>query len=70
MDVGWTYNTGPENLHWKVIEANKRRIIHKIDRIDNFQQLGCPIVRFRACKYQTYLESVRLRNDKLVAEIP
>jgi len=42
---------GPENLHWKLIESNKRRTIHKIDRIDNFQQLGCPIVRFRACTF-------------------
>jgi hypothetical protein len=36
------------NLKWKKIEANKRKTVHRIDKIDNFQNLGCPIVRFRS----------------------
>eukprot|EP01083_Nonionella_stella_P212279 766790_1 len=36
------------NLKWKKIEANKNKLVHKIDKIDNFQGLGCPIVRFRS----------------------
>lgn len=36
------------NLKWKKIEKNKRRLVHQIDKIDNFQNLGCPIVRFRS----------------------
>lgn len=36
------------NLKWKKIEANNKRLVHKIDKIDNFQGLGCPIVRFRS----------------------
>lgn len=38
----------PADLKWRKIESNKRRIIHSIDKIDNFQGLGCPIVRFRS----------------------
>lgn len=38
----------PAELKWKKLEANKRRIVHQIDKIDNFQSLGCPIVRFRS----------------------
>jgi len=36
------------NLNWKKVEANSRRTVHKIEKIDNFQGLGCPIVRFRS----------------------
>lgn len=36
------------NLKWKKIEANKKKLVHKIDKIENFQGLGCPIVRFRS----------------------
>mmetsp|Transcript_2642 Transcript_2642/g.3729 ORF Transcript_2642/g.3729 Transcript_2642/m.3729 type:complete len:325 (-) Transcript_2642:488-1462(-) len=40
--------TSPLNQKWKVIENKKRRTVHRIDKIDDFQGLGCPIVRFRA----------------------
>lgn len=33
---------------WSKIEENLRKTVHKIDKIDNFQKLGCPIVRFRS----------------------
>jgi len=35
-------------MKWKKIEANNRKTVHQIDKIDNFQNLGCPIVRFRS----------------------
>jgi hypothetical protein len=40
--------TDASNLKWKRIEANRRKTVHQIDKIDNFQNLGCPIVRFRS----------------------
>lgn len=36
------------DLKWKKVDANKRKTVHQIDKIDNFQNLGCPIVRFRS----------------------
>lgn len=36
------------NLKWKVIESKKKNTVHHIDKIDNFQKLQCPIVRFRS----------------------
>jgi hypothetical protein len=42
-------STWPKEMgKWKTIENNKKRVVHKIDKIENFQKLGCPIVRFRA----------------------
>jgi hypothetical protein len=38
----------PKELKWKNIATNKRSIVHHIDKIDNFQGLRCPIVRFRS----------------------
>lgn len=38
----------PKELKWKNISKNKKSIVHHIDKIDNFQGLGCPIVRFRS----------------------
>jgi len=38
----------PSSLKWKKLESNKRKTVHQIEKIDNFQGLGCPIVRFRA----------------------
>ncbi|KAL7552531.1 hypothetical protein ACHAWF_016810 [Thalassiosira exigua] len=35
-------------LKWKKVESNKRKLVHQIDRIDNFQQLGPPLLRWRA----------------------
>lgn len=36
------------DVKWKTIESHKKKTVHKIEKIDNFQNLGCPIVRFRA----------------------
>lgn len=41
-------SAGPADLKWKTIEANPRRVVHKIDKIDNFQGLTSPILRFRS----------------------
>lgn len=38
----------PKELKWKNISKNKKSTVHHIDKIDNFQGLGCPIVRFRS----------------------
>jgi len=38
----------PKELKWKNISTNKKNLVHHIDKIDNFQGLGCPIVRFRS----------------------
>jgi len=38
----------PSQLKWKKVDSNKRKLVHKIEKIDNFQGLGCPIVRFRS----------------------
>ena len=38
----------PSDLKWKMIESHPKRTVHKIEKIENFQKLGCPIVRFRA----------------------
>lgn len=35
-------------LKWKKVERNKRKVVHAIDRIDNFQNLGPPLLRWRA----------------------
>jgi hypothetical protein len=36
------------NLKWKNVNKNKRNTVFQIDKIDNYQGLGCPIVRFRS----------------------
>lgn len=38
----------PSNLKWKKIGGNNKQLVHKIEKIDNFQGLGCPLVRFRS----------------------
>jgi hypothetical protein len=38
----------PANLKWKTVESNKRRIVHQIQKIDNFQGHKAPILRFRS----------------------
>lgn len=37
-----------KDLKWKVLESKNKNIVHHIDKIDNFQKLQCPIVRFRS----------------------
>lgn len=43
-DGSWPKELGT----WKKIESNPKKTVHLIDKIENFQNLGCPIVRFRA----------------------
>lgn len=45
LDTGDTATLG---MNWKKIESNKRKMVHQIDKIDNFQNLGPPILRWRA----------------------
>lgn len=36
------------NLEWKTIEnRKKKRGVYKVEKIDNFRDLGCPLLRFR-----------------------
>jgi len=35
-------------LKWKKVGGNKKQLVHQIEKIDNFQGLGCPLVRFRS----------------------
>lgn len=37
-----------DDYKWKRIESKKRKICHQIDKIDNFQGLGPPMLRWRA----------------------
>ncbi|EEC50447.1 predicted protein [Phaeodactylum tricornutum CCAP 1055/1] len=37
-----------EKLRWKTIEERKDRLVHQIQKIDNFQGLPAPLVRFRS----------------------
>lgn len=41
-------NKHQPNINWKKVESNKRKIVHQIEKIDNFQNLGCPIIRMRS----------------------
>mmetsp|Transcript_9491 Transcript_9491/g.27235 ORF Transcript_9491/g.27235 Transcript_9491/m.27235 type:complete len:325 (-) Transcript_9491:26-1000(-) len=36
------------SLKWKRVEANKGRLVHEIEKIDNFQGLNAPLLRFRS----------------------
>lgn len=40
--------SAPAGYSWKNVESNKRKVVHRIDRIDNFQNLGPPLLRWRA----------------------
>jgi len=69
----------PPGMNWKVIESNKRRTVHHIDKIDNFQNLNCPIVRFRSslagpCVGEKFAEFImnldeRKRWDPQIADV-
>lgn len=43
-----TDDTPPAGMKWKKVEHNKRKLVHTIDKIDNFQDLGPPLFRWRA----------------------
>lgn len=38
----------PAGTTWKNVLNNKRKLVHRVDRIDNFQNLGPPLLRWRA----------------------
>jgi len=40
-------STPNKDLKWKKVEAKSKNIIHKIEKIDNFQNLHAPLLRFR-----------------------
>lgn len=40
--------TSPAGITWKNVVNNKRKQVHRVDRIDNFQNLGPPLLRWRA----------------------
>lgn len=64
-------DTAPAGMKWKKVESNKRKIVHSIDKIDNFQNLGPPLMRWRASmegpchglKFADYIMSVQKRQN-------
>jgi len=36
------------DLKWKTVESNQRRLVSQVEKIDNFQGINAPILRFRA----------------------
>eukprot|EP00571_Detonula_confervacea_P016688 CAMPEP_0172309792 /NCGR_PEP_ID=MMETSP1058-20130122/10668_1 /TAXON_ID=83371 /ORGANISM="Detonula confervacea, Strain CCMP 353" /LENGTH=343 /DNA_ID=CAMNT_0013022481 /DNA_START=74 /DNA_END=1105 /DNA_ORIENTATION=+ len=41
-------DTAPAGMKWKQVENNKKKLVHQIDKIDNFLNLGPPLMRWRA----------------------
>mmetsp|Transcript_28532 Transcript_28532/g.46324 ORF Transcript_28532/g.46324 Transcript_28532/m.46324 type:complete len:341 (+) Transcript_28532:65-1087(+) len=40
--------TDPAGKKWKRVGGKKKDVVHQVDRIDNFQDLGPPLLRWRA----------------------
>lgn len=69
----------PIGYQWKTVESNKRRVVHQVDRIDNFQELGAPLLRFRSTiqgphvpeKFANFIMNLddRSRWDPAIAEV-
>ena len=69
----------PIGYKWKTVESNKRRVVHQVDRIDNFQELGAPMLRFRSTirgphapeKFADFIMNLdeRSRWDPAIAEV-
>lgn len=38
----------PDSLQWKTVEKNAKRLVHEIDRIDNFDGRHTPLIRMRS----------------------
>jgi hypothetical protein len=36
------------NLKWKKMERNSQKVVHQIDKLDTFQNINTPVLRFRA----------------------
>ena len=41
-------DTSMSNLNWKRVESKKQNTVHQIDRVDNYNGLSVPLMRFRA----------------------
>jgi hypothetical protein len=41
-------DTSTSDLKWKRVEAKKQNTVHQIDRVDNYNGLSVPLMRFRA----------------------
>jgi hypothetical protein len=39
---------GSSDLKWKTVESNQRRLVSQVEKIDNFQGINAPILRFRS----------------------
>lgn len=37
-----------DNLPWKKVESNQKRLVHQIQKIDNFEGIKAPLLRFRS----------------------
>ena len=48
MMYTYQHNKAPAGYKWKKVENNKKKMVHAIERIDNFQDLGPPLLRWRA----------------------
>lgn len=35
-------------LSWTTVESKPKNTVHQVDKIDNFQNLGCPVLRLRS----------------------
>ena len=38
----------PDSLVWKTVEKNEKRLVHEIERIDNFEGTHTPLIRMRS----------------------
>ena len=38
----------PDSLVWKTAEKNEKRLVHEIERIDNFEGTHTPLIRMRS----------------------
>jgi len=59
------------DMKWKTIESSKRKTIHQIQKIDNYQNLSPPLLRFRASlkgpcignRFATFLMDINQRKQ-------
>ncbi len=40
--------SGSDSLKWKKLESNERKTVHRIDKIDSYQNIKTPLLRFRS----------------------
>jgi len=72
--------TVPETLEWKTVESNSKRLVHRIEKIDNFQGHPAALIRFRcegiqgpclAHVFANFLTTTKFRSmwDKSVDDV-